>query len=716
MKKFTVSVLLLSTTIVFAQETKTDSTKTKEIAEVTVIAKKPTVETKVDRTVFNVANSSILAGNTSWDVLRMTPLVAIDNNDTINAEGLIVTVYINDRKSVFTGKELKEYLKSIPAENLMKIEVITTPSSRYETSGAVINIVLKKPDNEGMKGSASFTNTQSTKNSQYTNLNLNYHKNKFTQTVSGSYGDNLSVVKSFTENYIYADQSSNRVNIQTDENFKTPSFSTSSEVELNDKNSAGMIFEFSQTNRTLEGKAVGEQFLNNILQNNYEQTQNLTGLNRSIGNNYFYKYYDKEKNKILDLNTGFNYFGLQDTNDRFRTQSNTENSGNRIIADNENREYYVKADYSQPLGKSGSQLELGGKMNFRNNVIPYTYLNFSGNGWVEDFSRSNHFQYKDNLNSVYANFTKTFFKKLETRIGLRYEHISFNIKQDIGNIGRSDSYGTFLPNLLLKYSFNDNYNLSATYNHNLWRPWFSEFNPFLMPTDDGNYFRGNMELLPNPSDRFTLKLGLYKKYFLTASYWFTNQDYWNSFSIENGKTINMPTNFSGRVERYGLFFNTNQMFLKNKLSINVNAGYSYTDNSDFNDRNNLGLKKYLNNFTGNSNISYTNLFNKNINLNAWIGVFTQNNGNTIANGMNVFHTVSATKIFPALEMEATVRLNNIFARPNFDGTTYSPIGTFRNEMKWDWYGVSFTLVKRFGNQKVKENTKTNVEKESGGGK
>jgi hypothetical protein len=122
-----------------------------------------------------VENSSILAGNTTWDIVRMTPLVSIDNNDNVRAEGESVTVYINDRKSVFTGKELKEYLKTIPADNLMKIEVITSPSSRYEATGAVINIVLKKRDDEGMKV-FPLTNTQNTKNNQYGSLNLNYHK------------------------------------------------------------------------------------------------------------------------------------------------------------------------------------------------------------------------------------------------------------------------------------------------------------------------------------------------------------------------------------------------------------------------------------------------------------------------------------------------------------------------------------------------------------
>ena len=120
----TLNFFALFSVIIISGQIKTDSTKTKDIAEVTVIARKPTIENKTDRTVFNVSNSSILAGNTTWDVLRMTPLVSMDSNDNLLAEGESVSVYINDRKTVFTGKELKDYLKTIAADNLMKIEVI----------------------------------------------------------------------------------------------------------------------------------------------------------------------------------------------------------------------------------------------------------------------------------------------------------------------------------------------------------------------------------------------------------------------------------------------------------------------------------------------------------------------------------------------------------------------------------------------------------------
>jgi outer membrane receptor for ferrienterochelin and colicin len=89
----------------------------------------------------------------------------------------------------------------------MKIEVITSPSSRYEATGSVINIVLKKRDDEGIKGSVTFNNRQNTKNSQYTNLNLNYHKKNFTQTLIGSYGDNTNVQSNSSLYTLYEDNS-----------------------------------------------------------------------------------------------------------------------------------------------------------------------------------------------------------------------------------------------------------------------------------------------------------------------------------------------------------------------------------------------------------------------------------------------------------------------------------------------------------------------------
>ena len=717
MKKIFVTSGMLCTILTLSQ-TKKDSTTQKEIKEVVLVGKKPTVENKVDRTVFNVANSSILAGNTTWEVLKMTPLISVENDETLKSEGENVTVYINDRKSVFTGKELKEYLKTIPADNLMKIEVITNPSARYESAGSVINIVLKKLENEGVKGSVSLSNTQNKKNSQYSNFNLNYHKKNFTQTLSGGYSNGEYVYSSTNENYIYANKS--LTNVITDSNNlnKVPTFSSTSELELDSKNNIGLILEYFQYKYNNNANAVGSSYLDTVFQNSFTQNQSTNGDHKSIGSNVFYKYYDKVKNKIFDVNLGVNYYNEESNNEFILSQEIAPvSSGSKIVSDNQNRNYYLKLDYTQPFEKSGINLEMGGKIDFKNNVIPNDYYLLNQNNWNLDHSKSNRFQYLENLNSVYTNVSKTFFKKLEARIGLRYEYIHYKIMQKVGSIEKTNSYGTWLPDILLKYTLTENFNISSFYNRGIWRPYYAEFNPFLMPNSNGTYSQGNMDLQPNPSNRVELKFGLYKKYYISTSYMFSNQDYWNTFYINDGKTIDIPINFNGAVKKYNVNFNTNQTFLKNKLNVNLSINYSYTDNSDFYAKNNIiNAKNYFSNIGGSSNISYTNLLNKNININAWIGIFNQHSGNSFANNTMLFHNISATKIFPKSQIETSLRLSNIFMSPKFDRTTFTEIGSFRNSNIWDARGISLTFVKRFGNQKVKENSKTNVEKDSGGSK
>ncbi len=722
MKLLFSSLGLLSAGFFAAQTADTVKTST-DIESVTLISRKPTVESKADRTVFNVANSSMLAGNTTWDIVRMTPLVSIDNNDNVKAEGESVTVYINDRKSVFTGKELKEYLKTIPADNLMKIEVITSPSSRYEATGSVINIVLKKRDDEGLKGSISLTNTQNTKNNQYGSLNLNYHKKNFTQTFTGSYSDNVFISKNSGDYSYYETKIRQLINFEAAYTNRNPSFSSTSEFELNDKNNVGLVVEYFNGKRGSDSDSFTRDYNDgNFVKLDY-QNLNSSTINNVLGTNLFYKYYDKEKNKILDINLGVNYDSDKGNTDRFLKSknespvldwSNIPASEQTVINNNnQNRNYFVKVDFTTPLGKNGGNLEVGGKANFNNNVIPNTYLDLIN----VNKSVNSDFHYVENINSLYFNYSKTFFEKLETRIGLRYEYIKYKIRENVSGKARDDSYGTFLPNLLVKYSFSPNYDLSLTYNHNLWRPWYSEFNPFEMPSNNGIYSRGNIDLLPNPSDRVALKFGIHKKYFISARYMFTDQDYWDNYAVENGRTVLFQDNFKGKVEKLYVFANTNQNLFKNKLNVNFGLGWYYIDNSDFNARNILSRENnYINFVSGSANLSYTNLFNKNINLSAWMSVDNQNNGNSVANQYNYFHNLTVTKIFPVSQIETSIQFMNIFKRPSMNATTYSQIGAFQNYNIWDWYGVSLTFVKRFGNQKVKENTKTDVEKNSGGGK
>ena len=121
-------------------------------------------------------------------------------------------------------------------------------------------------------------------------------------------------MKTYEENLIYATNALQKITSESTEKGKTPSFSTTSEYEFNDKNSAGLIFEYSRTKRNTFSDAFAENFTDNTYKDGYTKTQKLDGLNQNLGSNLFYKYYDKEKNKILDLNAGINYNSVEDTN------------------------------------------------------------------------------------------------------------------------------------------------------------------------------------------------------------------------------------------------------------------------------------------------------------------------------------------------------------------------------------------------------------------
>lgn len=139
--------------------------KNTELAEIKVSATKPFIEKKLDKTIVNVENSAMAAGNSTMEVLERSPGIIVDKDGNISLRGKSgAKVMIDGKISYLTGTDLSNYLKNLPADQISQLEIMANPSSRYDAAGTggIINIKLKKNSNVGLNGSVNGTLAQGT--------------------------------------------------------------------------------------------------------------------------------------------------------------------------------------------------------------------------------------------------------------------------------------------------------------------------------------------------------------------------------------------------------------------------------------------------------------------------------------------------------------------------------------------------------------------------
>ncbi|MDN5422830.1 MAG: TonB-dependent receptor, partial [Chryseobacterium sp.] len=179
MKKIIILAAAISGIAVFAQEKKSDTVKANAIEGITLT--KQVFKKQSDRFVYDVAASPVAKGNTTFDLLKQTPLLSSTDDKTLKIAGKNnALIYINGRKTNMDAESLVQLLKSTPAENIQKIEVITVPGSEYqvESSDGIINIVMKKKMSDGLNGNMRMSNMQNKYNGSSASLSLNYRKDK----------------------------------------------------------------------------------------------------------------------------------------------------------------------------------------------------------------------------------------------------------------------------------------------------------------------------------------------------------------------------------------------------------------------------------------------------------------------------------------------------------------------------------------------------------
>ncbi|MEI6945723.1 TonB-dependent receptor [Paraflavisolibacter sp. H34] len=521
----------------------------KALAGVTVTAARPFIEQKIDRTVVNVDASPSNAGATALEVLEKSPGITVDRDGNISLKGKQgVLVMIDGRPTYLSAAELANYLKSLPASALEQVEIMTNPSSRYDAAGnsGIINIRTKKNKQKGMNGSVTVNYGQGRFWKSNNSANLNYRTGKFNLFANGSANQwngfqRLEIHRSFKkpsgEPSAIFDQVSHMRNSSRNYNLKL-----GADYFLDKKTTLGLVangFAMTGDFSSLSSSTLmnGAKQVDSIVE---AQSRNHNDWkNGSLNLNLRHQFDTAGRELSADLDYIGYRTGLAQTfaNSSF-DPSRVKKGGQELRGDlpvNINI-YTAKTDYVHPLGKE-AKLEAGLKTSFVKTANAADYFQRNGQAETPDYTKTNHFDYTENINAAYVNLRRQ-YKKIGLQGGLRYEQTDYTGRQS-GNPTAPDSsfrrsYGNLFPTVYISYNAAKHHQFATSYGRRIDRPAYQDLNPFLFFLDNYTYQQGNPFLKPMYSHN--VELAHTFKSFLTTTLNFNTAKDMVTETFEQGKS------------------------------------------------------------------------------------------------------------------------------------------------------------------------------------
>lgn len=457
------------------------------------------VENKADKLVFNAENDASIAGGDATDVLRKVPMLSVDLNGNVSLRGSQnIKILINGKPSGMFATNVADALKMFPADQIKKVEVITSPSAKYDAEGSagLINIITKKQNIEGIAGNinASVGNRQ---NSLFTNLNIG----KGRLGVSSSAAIFYSTPANGSINFYRYDSITTGL-ITQEGNQKTSRLgghgNVSAFYDFNGYNSINSSFNFRGFGFDLNGG------LNGTL------SDPKTGLNDTFnrineGNNFFGGFdwntdYTRkfENQEGRELSIGVQYSKQNNDQESKITETHDIELLNRnttVKNTGVNHETTLQIDYTHPFNKT-VKMETGAKTVIRNIISDYDTQNFDiATGYTPLVEK---FDYNQDVYSGYASMNFLIAKKYNLITGARYERtqISGQFEKSTHLNFSGIKYDNLLPNITISRTFSGFRTLKLSYTQRIQRPSLQFINPFTNNADFINRTQGNPMLNP----------------------------------------------------------------------------------------------------------------------------------------------------------------------------------------------------------------------------
>ncbi len=505
-----------------------------QLKEVTVTDKRPFIEQDLGKTIVNVSSSITTAGSNVLDLLRRSPGITVDMNGNITMQGKQgVLVLIDNKETYLSGQQLADYLRTLSAEQVAQLELITQPSARYDAEGnaGIINIKTKKNRTQGLNGTVMASYKQGVYPGTINSVRIEQTKNK------------LHLEASYTFLHMTGfEQQNGWHNIENEQNgltqyhfdedgFLTETFEDhnlhfGAAYKLSDKTTInGNITGIYHTNA--ERDYLNDHIIDSVNNSSYNNAFTRRGfLRRNILVNAEYRHDFNKDNNIAVLAD----YLIRDENDFDNTVNTNYDAsmqpipGGYIFKDlhpNLINASTIRVDYTAQL-KNKVKIEAGAKSSYATISDRLNDSVLQNNIYIPDTMRSNHFSYHENINALYISANKRFGKKWETQAGLRCENDITSGIQETGTQSFSNNTTSLFPTLFIAYTLNKNNRFEFNYGRRVSRPSYTWLNPYVRYLSQYYYEVGNPTLQPEYSNNIELKHTYHNHLTTTCSYSHSN--------------------------------------------------------------------------------------------------------------------------------------------------------------------------------------------------
>lgn len=547
--------------------------------EVLIRAETTEVQIRLDKKIYNIGKDLTTSGANVGEALNNIPSVTVDIEGAISLRGNEnVRVLINGKPSAIAGFGSTDALRQLPADAIERVEVITSPSARYDAEGTagILNIILRKEKTLGLNGSFTANYGFPLQSGLTTNFNLRTDKFNIFNTSGIRY--QKSPGNATYENRYFSPSVQNpmlredRVYDRLNEGFNT---NLGVEYFITDASSITAIGFFrTGKNKTVTTNNTSEFTAANDLALTTVRTETETEDDKSY--QFSLNYVNNFNEKGHKLTVDFQYENGEETEQSLIGEvmtfpNNLRLSSEDIINKEDQEEYLVQADYVLPLGEN-AQFEAGYRGTFEESTTDYVLFQEVGTSgaFVRNDSLSNIFTYNENVNAVYSQYGNK-FGNFSFLLGLRLENTELKGKVDAENLITTEgteinlnfdkNYVGLFPTVNLIYELAKDEDITLGYNRRINRPRSWYINPFPSRSSEANVFQGNPDLNPAFASAFdlgylkrwgrkiTLSTSVYYQY-ETDSFERVQED--TGLSTQNGVPIirTIPINLSTN-SRYG---------------------------------------------------------------------------------------------------------------------------------------------------------------------